>query len=133
MHRVMSRNDHAIDVLSFQQLGIMVEPFAGSADEIFCLFNALAPDITYSGHGHVVFLRMGLNLAHVGIKTLRSDADESYHQSVVCAADARRRCLALSIDWRFDQGCARNSSSGSGGLLNELSAWNTGSLSLLSI
>ena len=101
VHGIVRRNYHRIDVFPIEQFVIIIEALAITANELLDLVHALGPDIANGCQCNVIIARVRFDLAHMGVKTLRADADKADDNFVVRAGHSRRGWLALPIDRRL--------------------------------
>src|ERR1041385_4902310 len=108
----------------------MIVTLAISTDEILGRRHPLCPNVANCRQSDIVFRRMTLNLAYMGIESLRPHADKPYHNAVIGAFCTDRRSCLLAVNRRFDQRSRRNRSRNRSALLNKIPARHAGAYSL---
>src|SRR5437879_13878637 len=96
----MRCDHHRINVLSFKQLVIMIEPLAITANELFDLFNALGPNIANRGQRDVILAGVCFYLPNVRVEPLGAHTNETEADIIFGRTDARPKRLYWPIDRR---------------------------------
>ena len=87
---IHGRTEYRVDILTFEQLTIVVEADAVAADAFFGLGNASLRNIAHRRQRQVVLGQQFLCVIDMGVQTLAADADEANGDPVVCPQSRAR-------------------------------------------